>query len=372
MTNETSTSEMCDTTSQSANPWLRILQDVTDLSVLGLVTVTVATRLGRFWWAADLLSHFAVYYVVLSLSVLAAALMMRRRCTAVIALALLVIHAWTVLPYFNPRNHTEAALFGPSIELAQVNVLHKNRDRASMIDFMRHCDADVMFVQELDPWWERVLRNTDTPYQVLIAQPEEGSFGLAMLVRDTFGADDRAEIESVRILAGDEGFGRPSIEATLLLDGRKVKILSIHPPPPVSDQMTALRDAILHRAKAWAETQIDPHVVIGDMNTTPWSYAFDILVGDGRLISSQTGYGNQGTWPATRSIPLLLPIDHCVFSKQWACVSRSIGPKTGSDHLPLEVTLRLAGGHRSPPAYQAGGQADKIDSGQADSAETGT
>jgi endonuclease/exonuclease/phosphatase (EEP) superfamily protein YafD len=102
-----------------------------------------------------------------------------------------------------------------------------------------------------------------------------------------------------------------------------------------------MRDAILLKAKAWADAQTDPHLIIGDLNTTPWSHAFTSLTGDGELISTQAGFGNQGTWPTHLPMPWLLPIDHCVVSREWVCVGREIGPETGSDHLPLLVSLAL-------------------------------
>jgi len=102
-----------------------------------------------------------------------------------------------------------------------------------------------------------------------------------------------------------------------------------------------LRDTVLRRAKQWADEQSDPHLVIGDLNTTPWSYAFSILTGDGGLVSTLDGWGNQGTWPT--SIPTLgmIPIDHCLISEGLVCVDRRIGDEIGSDHLPLLVTLAM-------------------------------
>ena len=82
-----------------------------------------------------------------------------------------------------------------------------------------------------------------------------------------------------------------------------------------------------------------PSLIIGDLNTTPWSHAFAILTLDGKLTSTLDGRGNQGTWPTHLPIPWMLPIDHCSHSAGLVCIDRQVGAFTGSDHLPLSVAL---------------------------------
>jgi hypothetical protein len=78
-----------------------------------------------------------------------------------------------------------------------------------------------------------------------------------------------------------------------------------------------------------------------------------ILTADGELISTLDGRGNQGTWPTHLPMPWLLPIDHCLHSLEWDCVAREIGPETGSDHLPLLVSLALKPGVLAAPEHPA-------------------
>ncbi|MEZ6190259.1 MAG: endonuclease/exonuclease/phosphatase family protein [Phycisphaerales bacterium] len=309
----------------------------------GLALATLAGCLGRFFALADLFSHFVLYYTVASAGVLALALVLRCWRVAGVALLVFVFNGWGLLPIYL-SGHNAARPSGPVLRLAQVNLLHKNRDHVRALDFIRRTDVDVMFLQEIDPWWERVVRGSDVPYRFVVARPAEGSFGIAMLVHNSL-EDGAITIEGTRVIEfanGTVGAERPGIEATLMFAGQRVKVLSIHPPPPTTSAFSYMRDAILLKAKAWADAQTDPHVIIGDLNTTPWSHAFTALTDDGKLISTQGGFGNQGTWPTHLPAPWLLPIDHCVYSPQWVCVDREIGPETGSDHLPLLVSLALA------------------------------
>jgi endonuclease/exonuclease/phosphatase (EEP) superfamily protein YafD len=335
-------------------PLLRAV--VLDAAAL-LAIATVAGWLGRFWWVADLSSHFTVYYTVGSAVVLLLAVVLRRWRTAVVLLIVLSLNAWSIYPtFFGGGGAVDAK--GPLLRLAQVNLLHKNRDRERAIDFISHCEADIMIVQEVDPWWERVISEADTPYRFEVSRPRDGSFGIALLSRESLAGDQRIVVESTRVIDFANGFAgaeRPAVEATLLLDGRRVKLLSIHPPPPVSAGLTALRDSILRQAKEWAGAQTAPHIIIGDLNTTPWSYAFSILTGDGQLVSTLDGLGNQGTWPTGLPLPWKLPIDHCLLSEGLICIDRRIGTEIGSDHLPLMMELMLSPAVGGVEAESGGG-----------------
>jgi endonuclease/exonuclease/phosphatase (EEP) superfamily protein YafD len=95
----------------------------------------------------------------------------------------------------------------------------------------------------------------------------------------------------------------------------------------------------------------DRTIVVGDFNSTPWSFARrreDKALG---LIRRTRGLF---TWPAQRvshnRLPALfpvLPIDHVYAGAGWRTVAVKRGPKLGSDHYPVLVTLEPDVG---PPA----------------------
>jgi endonuclease/exonuclease/phosphatase (EEP) superfamily protein YafD len=87
----------------------------------------------------------------------------------------------------------------------------------------------------------------------------------------------------------------------------------------------------------------DRMILAGDFNSTPWSYArraddaaFGLIRRDRALAS----------WPAedvdrrglVAPFPFL-PIDHVYAGAGWATVSVTRGPRLGSDHYPIIVTL---------------------------------
>ncbi len=315
-----------------------LISRLTVLAMFVLLIATAISLLGRFWWFADLFNHFAVYYVAGSVCVLVPALILRRWGIVLVMLAIFAFHGYTVWPSFNPANKIIKSK-GNYLTLAQVNILHKNRDKDKALAFIRSCDADIMIIQELDPWWNELLMSSDIPFNVVVAHPIDHSFGIALLANKSLDQSDQIAVNEAHVLLEKDGFGRPTIEATIDLAGQPIKLLSIHPPPPLNAVYTRQRNTIIQQAKDWANKQTNPHIIVGDLNTTPWSPAFSILLEDGKLKNSLDGQGNQGSWPTGLPLPWKLPIDHCLFSKELACTFRTIGPETGSDHLPVLITL---------------------------------
>ena len=81
----------------------------------------------------------------------------------------------------------------------------------------------------------------------------------------------------------------------------------------------------------------------GDFNSTPWSFArraddrtFGVTRRDRALASWPADlpgqHGVSAPWP-------ILPIDHVYAGRGWATTSVRRGPRLGSDHYPLIVTL---------------------------------
>jgi endonuclease/exonuclease/phosphatase (EEP) superfamily protein YafD len=84
-------------------------------------------------------------------------------------------------------------------------------------------------------------------------------------------------------------------------------------------------------------------VLGGDFNSTPWSFRRqrdDRLLGltrrDRAIATWPTGHS--GLWPWPAPFPLL-PIDHIYAGPGWATTGVRRGPRLGSDHYPLIVTL---------------------------------
>ncbi|MEM9488825.1 MAG: endonuclease/exonuclease/phosphatase family protein, partial [Myxococcota bacterium] len=180
---------------------------------------------------------------------------------------------------------------------------------------------------------ERLER--ELPGYRLVQRSREDAFGIALLSRLPMSHGQ------VIYPAGGQ---LPAIEAVIEAHGQRVAVLAIHPPPPVTAELSAERDRVIAAAADWSRAPasgagaVDHAVVVGDMNATPWSWPMRRLVRDSELIDSLRGHGVQTSWPS-QLIPLSIPIDHVLHSPSLTAVERSVGPFMGSDHRPVHVAL---------------------------------
>jgi endonuclease/exonuclease/phosphatase (EEP) superfamily protein YafD len=106
-------------------------------------------------------------------------------------------------------------------------------------------------------------------------------------------------------------------------------------------EKSLLRDVELRRAQRWTDRFEGPHIVVGDFNTPPESRAYRESWGDWQNAFSEVGRGFGGTrlngWIRAR-------IDHVLANDWWQVVEAGLEGDAGSDHLPMEATLRLRPG----------------------------
>lgn len=82
-------------------------------------------------------------------------------------------------------------------------------------------------------------------------------------------------------------------------------------------------------------------LIIGDLNSTPWSPRFETLTRNGGLVNSQNGFGVQASWPSGIGF-FGIPIDHALHGEELTTVERSLGPGYGSAHRSLYITVALS------------------------------
>lgn len=99
----------------------------------------------------------------------------------------------------------------------------------------------------------------------------------------------------------------------------------------------------LELSTAIAQIEV-PHVLIGDFNSTSWSYAlrqFNRTTGLTRYSHGLFTYPKLYFIRGWRETPAFLPIDHMMASDGIQVQLARVGDKTGSDHLPLYAQFTL-------------------------------
>jgi endonuclease/exonuclease/phosphatase (EEP) superfamily protein YafD len=137
-------------------------------------------------------------------------------------------------------------------------------------------------------------------------------------------------------LAGD---GLPSFAGVVDTGGQRIHFLGLHTHWPLTPALAAARDEALQGAAQLASAADLPVVLLGDLNVTPDSPAFDRLIELGGLRDVMRDRGWHPTWLAN-VWPLALRIDHVLVSSGLCVEHAEVGPPLGSDHRPVLARLR--------------------------------
>jgi endonuclease/exonuclease/phosphatase (EEP) superfamily protein YafD len=222
---------------------------------------------------------------------------------------------------------------GPErLRVASWNVQIGNRHEEEVLGVLRGLDAEVVFLLEAYGPWEERLSAAGLPFAV--RRPPGVEDGFLVLTRDPHAP--------LRVPLPEP---RPIVEAAVPLGGRTVRVLGVHTSAPVNAVRARRRAGQLgflartvRRAAAG-----DAVAVLGDLNVTPWSRDFRLLLRESGLVDSLRAHGLQGSWPAWGwARPARIPLDHALHTPDLTTTDRCVGPAAGSDHLLLRVTLAPA------------------------------
>lgn len=300
----------------------------------GALASTFAS-LGHLSWWLELFTHFRPQYAAWLVACCVILLWLRRPGLAVAALALAAVNTLPLAHYrsLGPERPPAA---GPEFSAVLLNVFAGSRDHDRVLAYVREARPDVAVFLEVTPAWNEALRRLE---DVLPYQAWSGEIFVASR-------------EPVAGLRGVPLTGRPGAAVVFgaAAGGVPLVVIGAHAGWPLGRRAAAARNDALDALAVLARSTDGPLLVLADLNTTAYSPSFRRLLAHGGLGDCAAGRGLHATWPALFP-PLYIQIDHCLHGPGLEVARIATGPFVGSDHYPLEVTVR----HRLVPARSGPG-----------------
>jgi endonuclease/exonuclease/phosphatase (EEP) superfamily protein YafD len=303
---------------------------ILDVVMIGLAVATLLGFLGRWNWFLDLFSHFRVQYMQLSLLLVGIYLWKRMNKRAVFAILLAALNYSLVLPFYFGKPKIPAT---KPARAMLMNINAGNGNTTEVLAAIREARPELLLLEEVTPKWAQELKALDKEYKYRIAEPQEGCFGMMLLSKVPLAHTSVVEIGTAWV---------PSIIAEAHFPGGAVSIVGTHPLPPMGAEYSRHRNNQLAALPAIVQAQKYPVLLIGDLNTSPWSPHFQALEEAAGLKNSMKGFGFQPSWPANNRL-LRIPLDHVLHSPGITIHNRMVGGNVGSDHYPVIVDFSVAG-----------------------------
>lgn len=265
--------------------------------------------------------------------------------TAAVALAIQLAHVLRFTPLWFRQTQTFKgdADAATTISLLACNVKQGNRQYERVTSLLADCDPDLAVFMETDDGWADALRPHFKHCAEVIEQPQPNTYGMILASRHPL------RDSTVNFLLNEEV---PSISCEVMLPGnRPVRVVALHPEPPLPTRDTLGRDAEILLVAEKARDEELPTIVTGDLNDVAWSRTTRRFLRISRLLDPRQGRGMFNSFDA-RYWFLRWPLDHIFHSRDFELVNMKRMPSVGSDHFPMFYTLALGMDERNTAPEQ--------------------
>lgn len=221
------------------------------------------------------------------------------------------------------------------VRVLLANVLTSNPDHQRLAALIAETKPDLIALVETNRAWVEKLEPTVAEYRGRATVDDAANFGLALYARGKLDAT----IEHL-------GSSQATAIATVTFDDLPAAPLTVvltHPIPPMTEAAHAIHRRHLEAVAKRAAELPHPQLLLGDLNTTPWSLSFARLSRTTGLVDTRRGFGAHPTYPAFPSFAkaVRIPIDHALVSPEIGVLERRVERAIGSDHLPVLLDLAL-------------------------------
>jgi endonuclease/exonuclease/phosphatase (EEP) superfamily protein YafD len=276
------------------------------------------------------LMAFTPYAAIGALLVAGVALALRNWAAAALAALSMLCLAAVVLPRAI-GDGTAAADSRDTLSLLSTNVHHGTADADAVVEMVYRHGVDLLSVQELTPRFARELRRAglDGRLSKTILETRRGASGAGLYSR-----------LPLRRLGGEQPFSfRMPRAVAEMADGRRVRVVGIHPYPPGSGNVDIWSEAM----ESLPSTGVGaPWILVGDFNATLDVSLMRETIGRGyRDAGDVAGEGLVPTFPQHGHLIPPVTIDHVLADDRLGVVDYEVEDLPGSDHRAVWAELAL-------------------------------
>jgi endonuclease/exonuclease/phosphatase (EEP) superfamily protein YafD len=275
---------------------------------------------------------FTPFVAIAALLVSGVAVALRNWAAAALATLATICLAIVILPRAIGSETAEAAGH-ETLTVLSTNIHHGTADPNAVIALVDRYRPDLLSVQELTPSFARKLKLAGIESRL----PES----MLLVHRSASGAGLYSSLPLAPLPHQTRFFFRMPRAKITTPDGRRLRVVGVHPYPPLSAH-SGTWEATLESLPSAGEGT--PWILAGDFNGTFDQAEFRDVVDRGyRDAGEVTGKGLEPTFPTMghRLLPASITIDHVLADRRLGIAGYGVDDLPGSDHRAIHATIVL-------------------------------
>lgn len=300
---------------------------------IGVICFTYFTKTGGY---AELLSHFAFLFFLISLIYFVFYIFYGHKLLMIFAFMGCAVTAYPWMCLLTGAKGAKHSGPGDDVSILQCNIWYKIKSVEDFLAYVKEKNfPDIIVIQEVTSELVHKLKPLKNNYPYVFEAPEDSAYGMILL--------SKIPITNAQRVRFSDGYNQYTI---VYFKSPKSNIpfalVELHASSPLGDRaMNQRRQQLEEISKIISDLPSEHKILVGDLNTTPYSPYFSKLLKVSGLVNSMQGARIQGTWPSHIPSYLRIPLDHLLVSEKIHVVKQEVCPPLGSDHLPVLTYLRM-------------------------------
>ncbi len=281
---------------------------------------------------SEFFRHFTLYYLYASVGFFGIFLILRNGKFALLSL---LVGTFIFVFLWEPSKQVrcEKSEF-EDITVLQINVHRTHPNVPRLVEFAKKTDADVVILQEVSFKMMAYFKSLKEHYPYEAASREMAFFSKFPILNHKRFAFNRS---------------RNAYTVTTIDTGKGIALacFEVH---AAAFTVSRRHEEIKTVAKAAMRCDTPHKLIVGDLNTTPYSHYFREMISTSgmkpyveydNIAQKALSIFTSGTWPDIFPAVLRIPIDHLLVTDNIGIRHKSSHDTCGSDHMPVLSRLRL-------------------------------
>jgi endonuclease/exonuclease/phosphatase (EEP) superfamily protein YafD len=293
---------------------------------------------------SEILSHFCLQYLLISLLFLVVYCFLKKWKAVVVALLLFISFSSILIPFYVSPDAKKNEKF-EDITLLQFNINYRHEDVNKVVDWINGFHSktegsateipDIVLIEEATPEIAKKLNALSAYYPYKISEAETGAYGMVLYSKIPINNYERKYFSRFSGQYTVAYMSTPNIKIPFVL-------VELHARSPGHiEKLNPRRFQLEEIANFISCLSCTGKILVGDLNTAPYSPYFKKLEKISGLRSFMRGHGVSGTWPNFLPFLCRIPLDHVLVSAHVETLERNVNSDLGSDHFPVTSRLRI-------------------------------